>query len=94
LAGVPIRWGDGGPDGPTELLGSLLVTASARTGQRVLDTLRIVLDSLPADAGVREFCERVDFLAVRFGQDDDGETAAVLLDYSQDVASWQGRWQS
>jgi hypothetical protein len=94
LAGVPVRWGDGGPDGPTELLGAVLVTASTETARRVLATLRVVLDDLPEDAGLGDFCRRVDELAVAFGQHGDGETAAVLLDYSADVAAWQGRWQS
>jgi hypothetical protein len=94
LAAVPVRWGDGGPDGPTELLGAALVMASSRTAHRVLETLRVVLEDLPADAGLGDFCRRVDELAVCFGRDGDGETAAVLLDYSQDVAAWQGRWQS
>jgi hypothetical protein len=49
---------------------------------------------LPPDAGLADFCERVDMLAVKFGQDGDGETASVLLDYTADVASWQGRFQS
>jgi hypothetical protein len=95
LAGVAVRWGgDGGCDGPVELLGACLVMASIRTGTRVLAVLRAVLDGLPDDAGLGDFCERVDLLAVKFGQDGDPETAAVLLDYTADVASWQGRWQS
>jgi hypothetical protein len=94
LADVIVRWPDGGCDGPTELLGACLVTASTQTARRVLATLRAVLEDLPADAGLGDFCERVDMLAVKFGQDHDPETAAVLLDYSQDVQSWRGRWQS
>jgi hypothetical protein len=94
LAGVPVQWPDGGPDGPLELLGAVLVMASPKTGRRVLETLRIVLEGLPDDAGLMDFCRRLDQLAVKFGQDGDGETCAVLLDYSQDVAGWQGRWQS
>ena len=94
LAGVPIRWGDGGPDGPVELLGACLVMASTQTGMRVLATLRAVLENLPPDAGLTDFCRAVDALAVRFAQDGDPETAAVLLDYTADVAGWQGRWQS
>jgi hypothetical protein len=68
------------------------VTASTKTAVRVLATLRVVLDDLPEDAGLSDFCRRLDELAVRFAQDDDGETAAVLLDYSADVANWEGRW--
>jgi hypothetical protein len=94
LEGVPVRWGDGGCDGPTELLGACLVTASTETGIRVLATLRAVLATLPDDAGLSDFCRAVDMLAVKFAQDGDPETSAVLLDYSQDVAGWQGRWQS
>jgi hypothetical protein len=94
LAGVPIRWGDGGCDGPTDLLGACLVTASTQTAKRVLETLRMVLDGLPEDAGLSDFCRAVDALAVKFAQDGDPETSAVLLDYTADVASWQGRWQS
>jgi hypothetical protein len=94
LAGVPIRWPDGGPDGPVELLGACLVTASTQTAKRVLETLRMVLDGLPPDAGLTDFCRAVDMLAARFAQDGDPETAAVLLDYTADMASWQGRWQS
>jgi hypothetical protein len=93
LAGVPIRWGDGGCDGPVELLGACLVTASPQTAVRVLATLRAVLDGLPDDAGLADFCRCVDELALKFAADDDGETASVLLDYTADVASWQGRWQ-
>jgi hypothetical protein len=91
LAGRAVRWGDGGPDGPDELLGAALVTASSRTGRRVLEVLRIVLADLDHDAGLSDFCRRLDELAVRFAQDDDPETAAVLLDYSADVANWEGR---
>jgi hypothetical protein len=93
LEGVIVRWPDGGPDGPLELLGAGLVTASTQTARRVLATLRMVLEDLPPDAGLADFCERVDMLAVKFGQDNDPETAGVLLDYSADVASWRGRWQ-
>jgi hypothetical protein len=93
LAGVPVRWGDGGPSDPVELLGASLVTASPRTGRRVLETLRVILDGLPDDAGLTDFCRRLDELAVMFGADGDAETAALLLDYSADVAGWQGRWQ-
>jgi hypothetical protein len=94
LAGVPVRWGDGGPDGPVELLGAVLVTASDRTARRAIETLKVVLEGLPPDAGLSEFCRQVDELAVRFGADGDPETAGVLLDYTADVASWPGRWQS
>jgi hypothetical protein len=94
LAGVPVRWGDGGPDGPTEILGACLVTASPQTAMRVLATLRAVLDDLPEDAGLSDFTERVDQLAVKFGQDGDGETAGLLIDYVGDVLGWRGRWQS
>ena len=93
LAGVPIRWPDGGCDGPTELLGACLVTASPQTAKRVLETLRMVLENLPEDAGLSDFCRAVDMLAVKFGQDNDPETASLLLSYSQDVSGWQGRWQ-
>ncbi|HSS09911.1 MAG TPA: hypothetical protein VLL25_08510 [Acidimicrobiales bacterium] len=94
LAGAIVRWGDGGPDGPLELLGALLVTASPQTARLVIETLRLVLDSLPEDAGLTEFCEMVDALAVRAGQRGQGEACGILLDYSGDVANWQGRWQS
>jgi hypothetical protein len=94
LAGVPIRWPDGGPDGPVELLGAVLVTANDRTARRVLETLKLVLEGLPEDAGLSDFLRQIDELAVRFGADGDHETCAVLLDYSADVASWPGRWQS
>jgi hypothetical protein len=94
LAGIPVRWDGGGPDGPAELLGAALVTASPPTARRVLETLRAVLDGLDENAGLHDFCQRLDELAVRFGADNDPETAAVLLDYSQDVSGWQGRWQS
>jgi hypothetical protein len=93
LAGVPVDWPGGGPDGPLEALGAVLVTASPQTGTRVLATLRVVLDGLPDDAGLDDFCRRLDELAVKFGQDGDPETSAVLLDYSADVAGWHGRWQ-
>jgi hypothetical protein len=93
LEGVAIRWPDGGPDGPAELLGAVLVTASPRTARRVTETLRVVLEGLPADAGLSDFCRTLDGLAIRFGADGDPETCQVLLDYSQDVGSWPGRWQ-
>ena len=56
-----------------------------------METLRTVLDGLPADAGLTDFCRRLDALAVKFAQDGDPETSALLLDYSADVANWQGR---
>jgi hypothetical protein len=93
LAGIPVRWPDGGPDGPLELLGAVLVTASNRTARRVIETLRVVLETLPEDATLSDFCRALDELAARFGQDGDPETAAVLIDYTADVASWPGRWQ-
>jgi hypothetical protein len=93
LAGIPVRWGGGGPDGPAELLGAVLVTAGPRSARRVLETFRVVLEGLPADAGLREFLTQLDELAVRFGADGDGETCQLLLDYTADVASWGGRWQ-
>jgi hypothetical protein len=70
------------------------VTATERTGRRVLETLKVVLEELPENAGLSDFCRALDELAVRFGADGDPETCAVLLDYSADVASWPGRWQS
>lgn len=94
LASAIIRWDDGGPDGPPELLGVALVTASPRTALRVVRTLTAVLDSLPPDAGLSEFCSQVDEFAVLFGGDGDGETCGLLLDFTADLANWTGRWQS
>lgn len=94
LASAIIRWDDGGPDGPSELLGASLVTASPRTALRVVGGIKLVLDALPDDAGLSEFCSALDELAVRFGADGDGETCGLLLDFTADLAGWTGRWQS
>jgi hypothetical protein len=94
LAGVPVDWPGGGPDGPAELLGAALVTASPRTALRVLETLRMARDELPEDWGFADVYRWLGEIAIRFGADGDPETAALLLDYSADVSNWQGRWQS
>jgi hypothetical protein len=94
LEGAIIRWDGGGPDGPSELLGASLVTASPRTALRVVRTLTAVLGGLGPDDGLSEFCSQVDEFAILFGSDGDGETAGLLLDFSSDLLNWTGRWQS
>jgi hypothetical protein len=86
FAGQAIRWPDP-PDVHAELV-AILLTASPPTVERVVGTLRILVDG--ADT-LTQLVDALDVIAIRFGQDGDGETCAALLDVSDRLREWRDR---
>jgi hypothetical protein len=84
LAGSAVRWPDP-PDVHAELVAVLLL-ASPETAARVVATLQVLLEQAE---GLGEFLDHVDAVAIRFGQDGDGETCAALLDIGDRLREWR-----
>jgi hypothetical protein len=86
FAGQAVRWPDP-PDIHAELV-AILLTASPPTADRVVETLRILVDD--ADT-LTQLVDRLDVMAIRFGQDDDTETCAALLEVGDRLREWGDR---
>jgi hypothetical protein len=86
FADQAVRWPDP-PDIGAELVATLLL-ASPRTAARVRRTLRVLVER--ADT-LTELVDGLDAAAIcRYGQAGDGETAAALLDISDQRRRRQG----
>jgi hypothetical protein len=82
---APLRWPDP-PDIDAEYVAALLV-ASPAVSARIRATVEVLLER----GSLRELVDALDFVAVRFGQDGDSETASALLDLSGVFRDWGDR---
>jgi hypothetical protein len=84
--GRAIRWPDE-VDIHAELV-SVVMLASPPTGSRVVETLRVLVEG--ADS-LGELVDGLDVMAIRFGQDGDGETCGALLELGDRIREWRDR---
>jgi hypothetical protein len=64
------------------------MTASTPTASRVVETLRELAER--ADS-LGDLLNRLDVMAIRFGQDGDGETCGAWLELRDRVREWRDR---
>jgi hypothetical protein len=81
----PVRWPD--PITPIEELIAQLVMASPRAGRRIAASVRVLLAH--NHGGLDQLISDLDFLAIQWGQHDDGEVCAALLLISDRLIEWR-----
>jgi hypothetical protein len=81
-----VRWPDG--IAPSDEMVAQVMLASPRTARRIRETLRTLIGRAE---GLDQLVDELDVLAIRFGQDDDGETAAALLSIGDAIRDWRDR---
>jgi hypothetical protein len=86
LDGRAVRWPDG--IAPSDEVVAQVMLASPRTARRIRETVRTLVERA---AGLDQLVDELDVLAIRFGQDDDGETAAALLSIGDALREWRDR---
>ena len=84
LGGRAVRWSPR-PDLSSELVAAVLL-ASPSVAERVVATLQVLSERAVT---LTELVDGLDVVAVRFGQDGEGETCEALLDLSDRLREWR-----
>jgi hypothetical protein len=87
LAGNIVRWPDA-PALPVDEVIAQILLASPSSGRRILETVHVLVERAE---GLEQLVTELDAVAIRFGMDADGETAAALLDVSDRIREWRER---
>jgi hypothetical protein len=86
LDGRAVRWPDG--IAPADEVVAQIVLASPTAARRIRETVAALVERA---GGLEQLVTDLDVVAIRFGQDGDGETCAALLSIGDAIREWRDR---